>query len=140
MEVRLESTNGVARTAEVWVDGHLLVVMDEYSRPGEEITPGELTDVKFTYLTEEGFTWEQAVRANPGERRIIEPIRGWRYVGYGQVVQIMPVVIDFGLLRMADANWSRDESLVGKFVKVSIDRLSMARATEEDWPEEVLGT
>ena len=116
-------------------DGTLLEVMDEYSRPGETPTPGVLSDVQFVYLTDEGFSWADAILANKGKRKAIEPIRGWRYVGYGQVVQIMPVVIDFGLLRMADANWTSDEKLVGKFVRVAIDRLSIARREEDDWPE-----
>ncbi len=135
MEVRLESTDGPARAAEVWVDGTLLVVMDEYTRPGEQLPPGLLTDVKFTYMTEEGFSWDQAVGGNRAERRLIERVRGWRYVGYGRVVQIMPVVIDFGLLTMEDANWTTDEALVGKFVRVAIDRLSIARRMEDDWPD-----
>ena len=116
----------------MWVGGTLLVVMDEYSRPGEEISPGLLTDVKFTYLTEEGFSWDQAVSGNRAERRLIEPLRAWRYVGYGRVAQIMPVVIDFGLLAMEDANWTTEEGLVGKFVRIPIDRLSMTRRLEED--------
>ena len=135
MEVRLESTDGPARAAEVWVDGTLLVVMDEYSRPGEQPPPGLLTDVKFTYMTQEGFSWDQAIGGNRAKRRLIEQVRGWRYVGYGRVVQIMPVVIDFGLLTMEDANWTTDEALVGRFVRVPIDRLSIARRVEDDWPD-----
>jgi hypothetical protein len=135
MEVRLESTEGPARQAEVWVAGTLLVVMDEYSRPGQKVPPGPLRDAKFVYMTEEGFTWEQAVGGNRAKRTLIDPVRSWRYVGYGQVVQVMPVVIDFGLLTMEDANWTTDESLVGKFVRVAIDRLSIARAEPPDWPE-----
>ena len=132
MEVRLESTDGPARAAEVWVDGTLLVVMDEYTRPGEQLPPGLLADVKFTYMTEEGFSWDQAIGGNRAERRLIEQVRGWRYVGYGRVVQIMPVVIDFGLLTMEDANWTNDEDLIGRFVRVPIDRLSITRRMEDD--------
>lgn len=136
MEIRLECTEGPARVAEAWVNGRLLIVMDEYSRPGEDVTAGVLTDARFTYLTEEGFSWDQAIAGNRAERRIIEHVRGWRYVGCGKVLQIMPVVIDFGLLQMEDANWSHDESLVGQFVRVQIDRLSITRALVEDWPED----
>jgi hypothetical protein len=46
----------------------------------------------------------------------------------------MPVVIDFGLLQMADANWTTDERLVGRFVRVAIDRLEISPALEQDWP------
>ena len=135
MDVRLESTEGFARTAEVWVDGTLLVVMDEVSSPGEPLPPGPLNDVTFTYMTEEGFSWDQAVGDNRAKRRLIEPVRSWRYVGYGRVVQIMPVTIDFGLLTMTDANWTTDEDLVGRFVRIAIDRLSIIRCVPDDWPE-----
>ena len=136
MEVRLESTDGLARQAEVWVNGHLFVVMDEYSEPDDQATPGVLEDAKFVYLTDAAFTWGEAAAGNKARRKQIEPVRGWRYVGFGQVLQIMPVVIDFGLLQMEDANWTSDEMLVGRFVRVPIDRLSIRRAGEDDWPED----
>ena len=135
MEVRLESTAGLARQAEVWVNDTLFVVMDEYSRAGERPLPGLLTDAKFVYMTEEAFTWDQAAFGNRAARKFIEPIRTWRYVGFGQILQVMPVLIDFGLLTMEDPNWSTDERLVGRFVRVAIDRLSLTRAIPPDWPQ-----
>ena len=69
MEVRLESTGGPGRQAEVWVGPALLVVMD------------------------------------------------------------------FGLMCMEDANWTNDEKLVGRFVCVSIDRLSLTHHESDRWPE-----
>jgi len=137
MEVRLESTDGPGRQAEVWVDGTLLVVMDEYSRPGEQAAPGLLTYAKFVYMTEQAFSWADAAAANRSERRLLEPLGSWRYAGYGRVVQIMPVVIDFGLLCMEDANWTNDEKLVGKFVRVPIDRLSLTHQESNRWPEDL---
>ena len=44
----------------------------------------------------------------------------------------MPVVIDFGLMRMEDAGWVTDESLIGKFVQIHIDRLEIERCPA-DW-------
>jgi hypothetical protein len=137
MEVRLETTDGLARRAEVWVGGTLLIVMDEYSRPDEQLTPGPMEDVKFTYVTDGALSWDQAARANPAERKLLEPVRGWRYVGFGRVTQIMPVVIDFGLLVMEDANWTNDEKLIGRYVSVPIDRLCITRACDDDWPDEL---
>jgi len=131
----METTEGLGREAEVWVDGHLLVVCDNVSAPGHRSPPGLLENVKFTYMTAEGFTWEQALRENPSKKQTLEHVRSWRYVGYGRVVQVMPVIVDFGLLTMEDANWSTDEQLVGKFVRIPIDRLEIAPAHEDDWPE-----
>ena len=137
MEVRLESTDGPGRQAEVWVGGSLLVVMDEYSRVDEVPSPGTLPDAAFAYMSEESFTWAEAIAGNRAERLLLSPVRGWRYAGCGRVVQIMPVVIDFGLIQMEDANWTNDEGLVGKFVCVPIDRLSLTREEEDRWPEEL---
>ncbi len=137
MEVRLESTDGPGRQAEVWVGGSLLVVMDEYTRPGEPTAPGPLPDAKFVYMTEEAFSWDEAIAGNRSERRLLEPVRSWRYAGFGRVVQIMPVVIDFGLMCMEDANWTNDEKLVGRFVCVPIDRLSLTHHESDRWPEDL---
>jgi hypothetical protein len=63
-------------------------------------------------------------------------VRKWAYVGLGRVVAIMPVLIDFGVLTMEDANWTNDESLVGRYVRVPIDRLEIVWASETDWPED----
>ena len=135
MEVRMEQTEGLGRQAEVWVDGHLLCVCDGVSAPDARAAPGVLEDVKFEYMGAEGFSWAEAVRGNPAKKRTLEPLGRWSYVGYGQVMSIMPVVIDFGLVVMEDANWTTDEKLVAKFVRIAIDRLEITRATDPDWPE-----
>jgi len=137
MDVRMEHTEGLGRAAEVWVAGNLLCVCDGVSEADKPYPPGEMPAVKFSYMTEAGFTWAQAVRGNPSERRVLEAVRHWSYVGFGQVVQIMPVVLDFGLLKMEDANWTSDETLVGKFVRIPIDRLELSWAGEPDWPDEM---
>jgi hypothetical protein len=134
MEIRMETTKGLGREAEVWVDGRLLVVCDGVSQPARCCPPGVLRQVRFTYMTAEGFAWDQAVRGNPGRKKLLEHVRGWRYVGFGQVVQVMPVTVDFGLLTMEDANWSTNEELVGEFVKITIDRLEVGPAHEDDGP------
>mgnify|MGYP001378586007 CR=1 FL=1 len=136
MEVRMEWTDGLGRTAQVWVDGHLLTVCDGLSAPDRRCPPGVLEGVQFGYVTHEGFSWDQAARGNPAGRKRLDPGRGWAYTGYGQVVSVMPVTIDFGLLVMEDANWSTDERLVGRFVRVAIDRLEIRRAAAPDWPAE----
>jgi hypothetical protein len=37
---------------------------------------------------------------------------------------------------MEDANWTNDESLVGAYVRIPIDRLEIVWASETDWPED----
>jgi len=38
---------------------------------------------------------------------------------------------------MEDANWTNDEKLVGKFVRVPIDRLSLTHQESNRWPEDL---
>jgi hypothetical protein len=131
----MESTDGRGQRAEVWVKGNLLTVCDSLSEPGEKCRPGPLERVRFSYMSAGGMSWEQAAQANRARRKRLEPLRGWTYAGYGRVVSVMPVVIDFGLISMEDPNWTTDESLVGCYVKVAIDRLEISRAPRPDWPE-----
>jgi len=138
MEIRLENTEGLGRRAEVWANEHLFVVCDGISPRGRKCAPGLLSGVKFTYVTEEGFQWDVACTGNASRKKLLAPINDWSYVGYGQVVSIMPVVIDFGLLKMEDANWTNDNRLVGRFVQVKIDRLEISPAIVPDWPQEAL--
>jgi hypothetical protein len=137
MEVRMEHTEGFARKAEVLVDEESLIVCDGVSTPEVRCTPGVLESVRFSYPSLEGFEWPQAVKDNPSNRVRLEHVRGWSYAGFGRVISIMPVTIDFGFLQLEDPNWSDDKSLEGKYVKVMIDRLDMGIDDGKQWPEEL---
>lgn len=133
----MEHTEGLGRLAEVWVDGTLLSVCDGVSRADRPTGPGVMEGVRLQYVSQQGVSLARAAGENRGKKKYLDPVRQWTYVGYGQVVSIMPVVVDFGLLRMEDANWTTDESLLGQYVAVPIDRLEIAPSNEPDWPEEI---
>jgi hypothetical protein len=135
----MEQTEGLGRLAEVWVDGTLLEVCDSVSAAEKRCPPGPMESVEFQYVSQQGFSLADAIRENSSRRREIEHLQRWSYIGYGQIKSIMPVVIDFGILEMIDANWVTDESLVGQFVAVPIDRLELVPRVIPDWPE-VIGT
>ena len=135
MDVRMEHTEGLGGLAEVWVGGRLLTVCDGVSGPDRPRPPGVLDEAAFSYMAVERVVWDQAVRANPGRKKLLDPVRRWSYIGYGQVLAVAPVVIDFGLLQMTDPNWSTDESLARQFVRINIDRLEIGFANEPDYPE-----
>jgi len=137
MEVRMEHTEGFARKAEVLVDGESLIVCDGVSTPARRCAPGVIESVKFSYPSLEGFQWSRAVRENPSHKIRLEHVRGWSYVGFGRVVSIMPVTIYFGMLELEDPNWSDDENLTGKYVKVPIDRLDLSVDDGKQWPKEL---
>lgn len=133
----MEHTEGFARKAEVLLDNESLIVCDGVSTPEARRRPGVLDNVRFSYPSLEGFQWPQAIRDNPSNRVRLEHVRGWSYVGFGRVLSIMPVTIDFGMIQLEDPNWSDDESLAGEYVKVMIDRLDMSIDDGEQWPEEL---
>ncbi len=133
----MEHTEGLGRKAEVWVNGELLTVCDGISPRDRRLRPGPLEAVKLTYLREEGTDFRDLLGGNKGDRRRLDPVRGWSYAGYGKILSVLPVLIDFGLLCMDDPEWTTDESLVGRFVRVPIDRLEIVPARRADWPEHV---
>lgn len=137
MEIRMEHTEGLGRLAEVWVDGTLLAVCDGVSAADKPSPPGLMGSVRLQYVSQQGFSLELATAENPGGKKFLDPIHQWTYVGYGQMVSLMPVVIDFGLVQMEDAHWVTDESLIGQYVAVPIDRLEIVPASASDWPEEI---
>ena len=136
-EIRMEQTQGLGRLAEVWFAGRLLEVCDSVSTSADRCAPGVMDATEFRYVSQQGFSLTEAVRENPSKRRELEHQRRWAYIGYGQIKSIMPVVIDFGMLQMTDANWTSDESMVGQFVAVPIDRLEIVTRDVPDWPEEM---
>jgi hypothetical protein len=132
----MEHAGGRGRQAEVWVDGNLLTVCDNVSGAEGRCPPGPLEQVRFSYMSVECPNWSDAIRANRSKRRRLERVGGWSYTGYGQIISVMPVVIDFGLLCMEDPHWTTDEELVGSYVKVAIDRLEIGPPASADWPSE----
>lgn len=130
----MEHTRGRGGQAEVWLGEELLTVCDGVSASGSITPPGLVEGVRFRYMTESPVALTTTLDQNPRMRKGLDPVGGWAYVGYGQVVSLMPVVIDFGALKMEDPTWATDESLIGQYVKVAIDRLEIERADEEDSP------
>ena len=87
MDVRMEYTEGVGKIAEVWVQGNLLCVCDGVSTGEQRCPPGEMPPVKFSYVSEAGLSWDQAMRGNLSERCVLDPVRRWSYAGFGRIVQ-----------------------------------------------------
>ncbi len=130
----MEHTEGLGKLAEVWVDGQEMFVCDGISTPEHKCPPGVMEKVRFHYATYEEFSWESALAANPSRKKTIEHVRKWSYTGFGRIVSVMPVVIDFGMLTMESPIWNTDERLVGRYLGVSIDRLEISGAIEPDFP------
>jgi hypothetical protein len=134
-QFRMEHTPGLGRQAEVWVDGALLAVCDGISPPGGRTPPGAMEDVALTFVCMGGVDWAEAVRTNPMKRQDLDPQKGYSYVGYGRVLDTMPVTIDFGMVTMTDGSWAHDDRLVGRYVRLEIDRLELVPVSSQDFPE-----
>ncbi len=135
MEFRMEHTAGLGKEAQVWLDGELMTVCDNISAAGRKYPPGVMNDVRLTYVSNEAFTWGEAMVGNVAAKKLLTQTKGWSYVGLGRVVSLMPTLIDFGQVQMEDANWTTDNSLIGKYVRVVIDRLEISPAATIDWPK-----
>ncbi len=125
MDVRMEYTAGRGREAEVWVAQALLTVCDGISTADACTPPGPVERARFRYQTESPLPVTDMLAGNPKNEKGLDPVRSWAYTGYGQIVSLMPTVIDFGLLRMEDPNWLTDSDLIGQYVSVPIDRLEV---------------
>lgn len=131
----MEHTEGLGRVAEVWVDGTLLTVCDGISAQGVKCSPGPLEHVSFRLSRDEGLDWNEAVLNNRYKKISFDHVDGWSYYGFGRVLSVMPVVMDFGLFSLSDPEWSTDSGLVGLYVAVPVSRLEIVPAPDEDYPE-----
>ena len=112
--------------AEVRVDGQVLGVMDEFS----PISPEEWARGLFEFGAllrddDDPGGWERTFGGNPERVKRLVRTGDWSYEGYGQVVSIRPVVVDFGVLRLEVGDWTNDSRCVGEYVFVPIARLDL---------------
>lgn len=128
MDISLLETNGYALDAKVEVESQVLIVMDDISNPGGKHPLGLVRDVEIGYLTVNPNDWEATFSGNPDHLKTLLHCERWNYLGYGQIVKINPVMIDFGIFTLQyDDLRTSDERCVGEYVVVKIDRLSISK-------------
>ena len=131
MNALLIQTEGFALAAEVEINGHRLIVMDQFSPPGGKRGAGVLQDVRLSADEFAPLTWEAVFSGNPNAEKRLTHVTGWTYLGYGQVVQVDPMIVDFGFLQLEVGPRTHDRRCVGEFVKIKIDRLSLSSSDNE---------
>jgi SAM-dependent methyltransferase len=131
MNAVLVRTEGFALAADVEIDDHRLVVMDQFSPPGERAAAGPLQKARLSADEFDPLSWEEMSAGNPERRKRLVHLTGWSYLGYGQVVQVNPMVVDFGIARLEIGPHTRDERWIGEFVKIKIDRLSLFSSDQD---------
>ena len=123
----LLKTQGPWLEAEIRLEGEVLTVMDDFSADEANApAPGQDFEIELSAPMVEGVTWESIRAGNPAKLRKLEPLGGWRYQAYGQVISIDPVVVDCGLVQLPEVFETKDPRVIGEYVAFPISRLDAA--------------
>ena len=85
--------------------------------------PHEDFEVELCAFTDEQLSWEAMFAGNPNRTKGIEPLEGWTYRAFGEIVSIQPVIVDCGILSVPDVLRTNDPRVVGEFIAFTITRL-----------------
>jgi hypothetical protein len=129
-EARLLRTDGFALQADVELSGRHLVVMDSFSPAGGTSQPGRIFDVQIGCFEIQAPSWEAFFDGNPENRKDLVHLDGWDYLGFGEVVAVNPMVIDFGIAKLRGGFATHDERCIGHFVAGRVKRLELAGRPE----------
>lgn len=127
MKATFIRTEGEYLEAVIKASGSEFVVVDEFG--GEDMTPGEEFEVELSPLVVDPGEWDEIFAGNPGGEKGLRRVAGWRYLALGEVVSVDPVVVDCGVLSIAEPFFSHDERCVGEFVGFPIARLDASKKT-----------
>ena len=128
MRVELLRTEGFGLEAEIEVDGCRLRVVDAVSGPGRDATPGPVDAPVFTAVVVAPDSWKRALEENPDRVKRLEPLWGWRYRGFAEIVSLEPLRADLGAL-VLELDFPPDAARsCGDFVALAIDRIRLTEA------------
>ena len=125
IRVKLITTEGPWLAAIVQHGERQFCVMDDFTID-ERFAPqaGEEFDVELSALTDERMLWEAMFAGNPNKTKGLEPLRGWAYRAFGQIVGIRPVVVDCGIVAVPDVLHTNDSRVIGEFISFTISQLA----------------
>lgn len=124
MYVKLIKTDGPWLPATIQHGDRQFCVMDEFTIDERFAPkPNEDFEVELSALVEKDTSWEEMFANNPYNTKGIEPLKGWSYRVFGQIVSINPVVVDCGILSIPDALHTNDSRVVGEYIAFTISRL-----------------
>ena len=122
--VKLIETQGPWLPATVQHREQQLCVMDEFTidaRFAPKI--GDYFDVELSAFVDDDESWEAMFAGNPDKKKQIEPLSGWSYRAFGQIVSVCPVFVDCGILSVPGVIHTNDPLVIGEFVAFTISRL-----------------
>ncbi|MCD4784350.1 MAG: hypothetical protein K8T10_11065 [Candidatus Eremiobacteraeota bacterium] len=85
---------------------------------------GEIIEVELSQI-EAGFDWEETFSRNNQKKKCLINIGNWSYDGYGQIISINPVVVNFGCFPLELGDWTNDKRVIGEYIFWKIDRLDI---------------
>jgi len=127
VKVVLTRSEGYGLTAEIEVDGQPLVVVDRVSASDREADPGPVSEPRFEVVTLALRSWERAFEDNLACEKKLLHQRGWRYLGFGEIVSLEPgsVRVDLGVVTLALQFEDPDPDWLGEFIAIPIERIAL---------------
>ena len=122
MKAIFVKTQGDYLEAEIEVDGHRFVVMDNFSTQSLK-AGGEINLELSVGLYCDDDAWDIVFSGNPYGKVGLEHVSGWEYKAYGVVRSINPVLVNVGMFDCEAMISSNDERIIGEPVSFSIKRL-----------------
>jgi hypothetical protein len=102
-------------------------ILEAYSYDSDFI-PGEICEVDIFHLSDPNVGWEVIFKENPEKvNALVKANNDWDYYGYGRIVSINPIIIDFGSISLDAGNWSQDDQIIGEYIYWKIDRLDISK-------------
>ena len=93
---------------------------------GDSFSVGEERLINLEHLSL-NFDWITAFKENSTyEMKLEKGLDQCEYFGYGQVIQIRPVIADFGDFKLNLGDWANDERVISEFIYWRIDQLRIA--------------
>jgi len=91
---------------------------------GTKFKIGEKIKIELDSINSE-LEWEVIFSENRRkEIKLIEK-SNWEYRAYGKILDINPVIINFGEFELNTENWSNDKNIIGEYVYWEINRLDL---------------
>ena len=91
---------------------------------GIEFKKGQKIELELDFIGKE-LEWDTIFSENPEKEIKVEWKGGWEYETYGKIMNINPVLIDFGEFELNTGNWTNDKKIIGEYVFWKIERLDI---------------
>lgn len=91
---------------------------------GNEFKSGQKIELELDFIGKE-LEWNTIFSENPNREIKVEWKGGWEYEAYGKIMNINPVLIDFGEFELNTGDWTNDKNIIGEYVFWKIERLDI---------------